>query len=114
MRQKNIKTRCEKRKLPKFTEVCKTYDAVSYVYAEILSSCEEVKEIRCNVYLEGLAEGDYTSDFVCIKDNGDLMVRECVLRSQLIKPRTAKLLDVSRNYWTRRGVKDWGVVINEE
>ena len=114
MRQKNIKTRCEKRKLPKFTEVCKTYDTVSYVYAEMLSLCEEIKEIRCNVYLEGLAEGDYTSDFVCVKANGDLMVRECVFRSQLVKPRTAKLLDVSRNYWTRRGVKDWSIVINEE
>lgn len=114
MRQRNIKTRCEKRKLPKFTEVCKTYDAVSYVYAEMLSMCEEIKEIRCNVYLEGLTEGEYTTDFVCVKENGELMVRECVLRSQLLKPRTAKLLDISRNYWIRRGVKDWSVVINEE
>ena len=54
------------------------------------------------------------SFFVCVKENGELMVRECVLRSQLLKPRTAKLLDISRNYWIRRGVKDWSVVINEE
>lgn len=80
MRRKNIKDGCEKRRLPKFNEICRTYDAIQYAYATLLSECEELKEIRCNVYLEGLKEGDYTSDFVCIKQNGELMVRECVFR----------------------------------
>ena len=54
----------------------------------------------------------YTSDFVCIKTNGDWMVRECVYRKFLMKPMTVKLLDISRDYWLRHGVTDWGVVID--
>jgi hypothetical protein len=27
---------------------------------------------------------------------------------------TIKLLDASREYWIRRGVKDWGIVTDEE
>lgn len=114
MRRKNIKDRCEKRKLPRFKEICRTYDAIQYEYATLLSECEEVKEIRCNVYLEGLKEGEYTSDFVCVKENGELMVRECVFRKQLYKPMTAKLLDASREFWIKRGVRDWGLVLERE
>ena len=39
--------------------------------------------------------GEYTSDFVCTKTDGDLMVRECVFRKFLMKPLTVKLLDAS-------------------
>ena len=35
-------------------------------YADRLQACDEVGEIRCNVFLDGLAEGEYTSDFVCM------------------------------------------------
>lgn len=114
MRRKNIKDRCEKRKLPKFSEVCKTYDAVQYAFATMLSENEDVKEILCNVYLEGLEEGEYTSDFVCTKNNEELMVRECVFRKHLSKPMTVKLLDASREYWIKRGVIDWGIVVEKE
>ena len=48
-------------------------------------------EIRCNVLLDGLDVGEYTSDFVCTKADGDLMVRECVFRKFLMKPLTMKL-----------------------
>lgn len=64
--------------------------------------------------LTGLEIGEYSSDFVCEKQNGELMVRECVERKFLMKPLTVKLLDASREYWTKRGVTDWGLVINEE
>lgn len=114
MRRKKIKDRCSKRQLPKFVEVCKTYDSISYVFAEMLSKSKDIEEIRCNVLLEGLEEGEYTSDFVCTKTNGKLMVRECVFRKYLTKPLTVKLLDASRNYWLSRGVTDWGLVIDEE
>ena len=113
MRRKNIKDRCEKRKLPRFKEVCKTYDSIQFAYATLLSECEDLKEICCNVYLEGLQEGNYTTDFVCIKQDGELMVRECVFRKQLLKPMTVKLLDASREYWLKRGVRDWGIVIEK-
>ena len=75
---------------------------------------DEITEIKCNVLLDGLEVGEYTSDFVCTKADGDLMVRECVYRKFLMKPLTVKLLDASRDYWLRHGVTDWGVVIDEE
>jgi len=114
MRKKNFKGRCEKRTLGKCAEVCRTYDPIQYAFADILQADDSIKEIRCNVLLDGLDLGEYTSDFVCVKSNGDLMVRECVYRKFLMKPLTVKLLDVSREYWLRRGVTDWGLVIDEK
>ena len=114
MRKKNFKGRCEKRTISKCEEVCRTFDSIQYAYADVLQASENIKEIRCNVPLDGLPDGEYTSDFVCTKTNGDLLVRECVERRFLTKPLTVKLLDVSRLYWLRRGVTDWGLVINEE
>lgn len=114
MRKKNFKGRCEKRKIDKCADICRTYDTIQFAYADILQADEGVKEIKCNVLLDGLEVGEYTSDFVCVKADGDLMVRECVFRKYLLKPLTVKLLDASREYWTRRGVTDWGLVIDEE
>lgn len=111
MRKKNFKGRCEKRKISKCSEVCRTYDTIQYAYVDVLQMNDNVKEIKCNVLLEGLK---YTSDFVCIKTNGDFMVRECVYRKFLMKPLTVKLLDISREYWLKHGVTDWGLIIDEE
>lgn len=114
MRKKNYKGRCEKRSIGKCKEICRTYDAIQYAYADILQASENIKEFRCNVPMDGLSIGEYTSDFVCVKSNDDLLVRECVNRKFLTKPMTVKLLDASRLYWLRRGVMDWGLVLNEE
>lgn len=114
MRKKNYKGRCEKRTISKCEEVCRTFDSIQYAYADVLQASEDIKEIRCNVPMDGLSVGDYTSDFVCTKTNGDLLVRECVERRFLTKPLTVKLLDASRLYWLRRGVTDLGLVVNEE
>ena len=114
MRKKNYKGRCEKRVLSKCKEVCRTYDDIQSAYAELLQESESITEIRCNVLLNSLDAGEYTSDFVCVKTDGDMMVRECVNRKYLTKPMTVKLLDASRNYWLRHGVTDWGIVTNEE
>lgn len=114
MRKKNYKGRCEKRTLSKCQDVCRTYDEIQSSYAATLETNNEIKEIKCNVLLDGLEIGEYTSDFVCIKTNNDLMVRECVFRKYLTKPLTVKLLDASREYWLRHGVTDWGLVIDAE
>lgn len=114
MRKKNYKGRCEKRSISKCKEVCKTYDEIQYAYADILQNADGIKEIRCNVPLDGLTEGEFTSDFLCVKTDGDLMVRECVYRRFLIKPLTVKLLDASRSYWLKHGITDWGLVVDEE
>lgn len=114
MRKKGYKGRCEKKDLSKSQEVCRTYDAIQSNYADILQNDNDIQEIRCNVLLDGLSEGAYTSDFVCVKTDGDLMVRECVFRKFLKKPMTVKLLDASRDYWLKHGVSDWGIVIDEK
>jgi len=114
MRKKNFKGRCEKRQLAKCNGICRTYDDIQYAYADILSGRDNIEEIRCNVPLDGLELETYTSDFVCLKSDGELMVRECVYRRHIVKPMTLKLLDASREYWLRHGVIDWGIVIDEE
>lgn len=83
-------------------------------YADILQEREEIAEFRCNVPLDGLVEGDYTSDFLCTRADGDMFIRECVQRKFLSKPMTVRLLDASREYWQKRGVTDWGLVIDAE
>ena len=114
MRKKNFKGRCEKRVIPKCNDVCRTYDPIQSAYADMLAADDAIQEIRCNVSLDGLEVGEYTTDFLCVKADGDLMVRECVFRKHLTKPLTIKLLDASKEYWLRHGVTDWGLVIDEE
>lgn len=114
MRKKGFKGRCEKRVIGKCNGVFRAYDKIQSVYADVLQNDDGIAEIRSNVPLDGLPDGEYTSDFVCIKTDGDIMVRECVQRKYLTKPMTIKLLDASREFWLRHGVSDWGLVINEE
>lgn len=114
MRKRNFKGRCEKRSVPKCMDICRTYDAIQSAYADVLALDDEVVEFRCNVYLDGLSMGDYTTDFVCTKTDGTIMVRECVWRSKLSKPLTYNMLEASRNYWRNHGVVDWGIVVNEK
>ena len=114
MRPANIKDRCTKKKLKKSDEVIRTYDKIQTAYAEILDANPNIQSIRCNVPLEKMDAGEFTTDFLCTKVNGELMVRECVFRKKLSLPRTCKLLDASRDYWMKRGVMDWGIVIEQE
>ena len=115
MRSKNFKgSKCVKMKLNKSEDIVRTFDNIQTAYAQILDKNENIQKIQCNVPLEGIEEGEFTTDFVCTKSDGDLMVRECVFRKKLSLPRTCKLLDLSREYWLKRGVTDWGIVIEEE
>lgn len=114
LKKKTYKGKCVKRKISKCKDVCRTYSSIEETYVDILEKDESVQEIRCHVLLDGLLEGEYTSDFVCIQTDGEIIVRECVQRGHLTKPMTIKLLDLSREYWMRRGIKDWGVVIDAE
>ena len=113
MQKKSYKGRCEKRKVHKSKEVCRLYSDLQISYVQVLEQDESISEINCNFFLDGLSEGDYTSDFLCKKTDGSLMVRECVERNHLMKPMTVKLLDLSREYWRRHGVDDWGIVTNK-
>ncbi len=114
MRKKNYKGRCVKRAVAKCTDVCRSYDAIQSAYADLLAQDDDIAEFRCNVAMDGLSEGNFTSDFVCTRADGSIMVRECTYRKLLTKPNTAKLLEASRQYWLKRGVTDWGIVTDEE
>ena len=115
MRSKNFKgSKCVKMKLNKSEEVVRTFDNIQTAYAQILDKNENIQKIQCNVVLDEIENGEFTTDFVCTKLDGDLLIRECVFRKKSSLPRTCKLLDVSRDYWLKRGVTDWGIVIEEE
>ena len=114
MRKKNYKGRCTKRILSKSQETVRTYGPLQAAYADILQEDESISEFKCNVLLDGTPDGEYTSDFLCIKTNGDMTVCECVQRKYLLKPMTVKLLDISREYWLRHGVTDWRLIIDAE
>lgn len=112
MRKKDYKGRCEKRVLNKCKTLFKSYDPIQSAYADILESNMNVAEIQCNVPLDGEEMEEYMTDFLCTLLNGEMMVRECVERKHLGKPKTIKLLDGSRQFWSKRGCKDWGIVVD--
>ena len=111
MRKKNYKGRCEKKTIDKCKTVCKTYDPIQSAYVDILDDRNDVAEIKCNVELDGDA-ADFTTDIVAVMTSGELMVRECVSRKILPRPLTIKMLDLSQQYWLKKGVSDWGLVID--
>lgn len=112
--EKNHAERCEKLTFSKHTGVCKTYSALQLAYAKMLEEDEHVTEFRCNVPLTDfeLTDGVYTTDFVCTLANGDVMVRECIKKTHIYRPKKITMLDASREYWAERGVTDWGLVID--
>lgn len=115
MRNQNTKVRCIKRKYKKCAEICKAFGELQSAYADTLEQDENIKEFQCNVPLDDIPlDGNYTTDFLITLANGELRIRECVYRRFLAKPLTAKVLDASREYWLRRGVKDWGIVMDAE
>ena len=114
MRNSNTKVRCEKLSLCKCLGVCRTYSDIQLAYAQQLQADESIAEFRCNVLLEDfeLTDGAYTTDFVCTTITGDVIVRECIKRNLIERPKTIKMLDASREYWAAHGVTDWGLVID--
>ena len=119
MRNSKSKVQCTKRALSKCSDpVCRTYSPLQTVYAEILEKDDRVQYFACNVSLTDfpLTDGSYTTDFLITLNDGELVVAECCKRDHICRPKTIQLLDASREYWLRRGVKpeNWRVVTNEK
>lgn len=112
MRNTNGKGKTKTRKLQKCNGRFIAHNEVQWVYAETLENDESIAEIKCNVKLQGCELGDnYSTDFVCTQTNGELLVVETIEKKHLFKPLSCKQLDASRNYWMRRGVSDFRLVI---
>ena len=93
MRNKNdCIGKCEKRMFTKHRGVCKTYSVLQTKYAEILENDPTVKEFATNIPLKGTT---YTTDFYITNADGTVMVRECILHLDLVKPRWLALLEYS-------------------
>lgn len=116
MRNSKNKIRCTKQTFSKHPGICRTYSPLQLAYAELLEKNPDVTEFQCNIPLPDLEidDGAYVSDFLYTRSDGDKAVRECVYRKKLSLPRTAMLLDSSRNYWLRHGITDWAIVIETE
>lgn len=114
MKKVNYKGRCEKRKVSKCRDVCRSYSRIQSAMVDILEKDDDVVSFECNVCLEGAYENKYSSDFVIKMADGSTSVRECAWRNNLNKPSYAKLLDISRNYWLAHGIEDWGIVIEKQ
>ena len=114
MRNSNSHTKTYRKKLNKCRCIFYAYSELAYRYGDVLNKREDIVSIDVNVKLLGCSLGDnYTTDFYCLKDNGEYLVRECVYKEKLLSPKTLKLLSASRNFWLSKGIKDWGIVINE-
>ena len=113
MKKVDYKGRCIKRQLSKCKEICISYSEMQDDYARFLQVNEEVASFSCNIKMDNDPETEnYTSDFVITLVDGTVRVRECVYRKHLERPSTAKLLDLSKNYWLSKGVVDWGSVVD--
>ena len=113
MKKFDYKGRCIKRQLGKCKDVCRSYSEMQDDYAKFLQIDDNVREFQCNVRLTDDPETDfYTSDFVITLADGTFRVRECVYRKHLERPSTARLLDLSKEYWRAKGVSDWGIVVD--
>lgn len=109
MVKKGFKGRCEKERLSKCKDVCRTFNAIQKAYAHQLEQDNDVISFECNVPIL-IDKGEYTTDFVIEKKDG-IAVRECVYRERIGKPMNIELLDASQKYWLEQGVHDWGIVV---
>ena len=113
MKKIDYKGRVIKRQLSKCKDICRSYSEIQDDYARFLQINDDVKAFSCNVQLTDDPETEsYTSDFVITLADGTLRVRECVYRKHLERPSTARLLDLSKEYWLSKGVVDWGIVVD--
>ena len=78
MKKINYKGRCEKRKVSKCKDICRTYSKIQSAMVDMLEMDEEVTSFECNVCLEGVSGNMYSSDFVIKMVDGSTRVSRLV------------------------------------
>lgn len=63
MRKKTFKGHCEKRVIAKCNEVCRTYDAIQYVYADVLQASDG-SENHCLPYIPDYADSELAEQII--------------------------------------------------
>lgn len=111
MRKRDFKGKVVKKKVSKAAAICRCYDDLQLAALDVFEADDNIVEIQMNVGIDDAELKLYMTDFLCKRKNGEFLVRECAFRKVLLRPQTVKLLDGSRNYWHRRGVPDWGIVV---
>lgn len=114
MRNSKSHTKTISKKLNKSKKVFHAFNMLQFKYGEKLDNDPDVVDIQANYPLSDLEDGNYTTDFYFIKTSGEIVIRECVYQDTFLKPRTLKLLDLSRTYWLSRGITNWGIVFDEK
>ena len=64
MKKINYKGRCEKRKVSKCVDICRTYSKIQSAMVDILENDNDVASFECNVRLIGVAEDLYSTDLM--------------------------------------------------
>lgn len=57
MKKINYKGRCEKRKVSKFKDVCRTYTKIQSAFVDLLEKDDDVVSFECTVLFELAARG---------------------------------------------------------
>ncbi|MBR4131369.1 MAG: hypothetical protein IKT99_00195, partial [Oscillospiraceae bacterium] len=70
MKKINYKGRCEKRKVSKCEDICRTYSKIQASLVDILENDNDIISFECNVRLKGVADDLYSSDIVAKKADG--------------------------------------------
>lgn len=79
MRKKNFKGRSGRRMTGKCAEVCRTYDAIQYTYADLLQASDEAADRQAS----GCRNGSYTGKVVIYPNQAVLGNRNPVVIHQL-------------------------------
>ena len=111
MRKRDFKGKVVKKRALKAATICRCYDDLQLAALDAFEADDDIIEIQMNIGLDDAELKLYMTDFLCKRENGECLVRECTFRKVLLRPQTVKLLDGSRNYWHRRGIKDWGIIV---
>ena len=114
MRNTKTHSKTMKKKLNKCRNIFYAYNDIQFKYGDVLDQRNDILEIKCNVKVNCELGDTYTTDFYCVKTNGEIMIRECVYQSTLLKPMNIKMLDASRNYWLSKRITDWGIVLDDQ